>query len=128
MDREIFYTACNLIVFLPDELLCKVSFFMYLILIKIRKEKQNIASYKCVFLGFTQYLYTFGTLSILQTHFVTEIVDKDFNKGFLDAFQYTLKLMLLFLHVSFLETCKSYALSKKVFIEFEFIQKSGWKI
>ena len=104
---------------MPDELLCKVSIFMYLILIKIRKEKQNIAFYKCVFLGFTQYLYTFRTLSILQAHFVTKIVDKDFNNEFLDAFQYTLKLMSLFLHVSFLETCKSYSLSRKVFIEFE---------
>ena len=74
---------------------------MYLILIKIRKEKQNIVFYKCLFLGFTQYLYTFRTLSILQTHFVTKIVDKDFNKGFLDAFQYTLKLVPLFLRVIF---------------------------
>ena len=39
-----------------------------------------------------------------------EIVDKDFKNGFVAAFQYAVKLMSYYLHVSFLETCKSYGL------------------
>ena len=55
-----------------------------------------------------------------------EIVDKDFRNGFICAFQYAVKAVSYFLHVSFLETCKSYDLCpsglnirKKPFIEFE---------
>ena len=55
-----------------------------------------------------------------------EIVDKDFRNGFICAFQYAVKAVSYFLHVSFLETCKSYDLCpsglnirKKPFTEFE---------
>ena len=55
-----------------------------------------------------------------------EIVDKDFKVGFVSGFQYAVKNASYFLHVSFLETCKSYGLCptglnirKKPFIEFE---------
>ena len=54
-----------------------------------------------------------------------EILDKDFKNGFICAFQFAIK-MVSSLHVSFLETCKSYKLgpagfsiSEKPFIEFE---------
>ena len=54
-----------------------------------------------------------------------EIVDKDFKNGFVTAFQHVVKAMSYYLHVSFLETCKSYGLcptglniGKKPFIEF----------
>ena len=39
-----------------------------------------------------------------------EIVDKDFKNGFVAAFQYSVKVVLYYLHMSFLETCKSYRL------------------
>ena len=55
-----------------------------------------------------------------------EIVDKDFKVGFVSGFQYAVKSVSYFSHVSFLETCKSYGLCptglnirKKPFIEFE---------
>ena len=55
-----------------------------------------------------------------------KIVDKDFKVGFVSGFQYTVKSVSYFFHVSFLETCKSYRLcptglniQKKPFIEFE---------
>ena len=55
-----------------------------------------------------------------------EIVDKDFKVGFVSGFQYAVKSVSYFFHVSFLETCKSYGLCpaglnirKKPFIEFE---------
>ena len=55
-----------------------------------------------------------------------EIVDKDFKNGFVTTFQYVVKVMPYYLHVSFLETCKSYGLCpadlnirKMPFIEFE---------
>ena len=57
-----------------------------------------------------------------------EIVDKDFKVGFVSGFQYAVKSVSYFFHVSFLETCKSYGLCpvglnlrKKLFIEFETI-------
>ena len=55
-----------------------------------------------------------------------EIVDKDFKVGFVSVFQYAVKSVSYFFHVSFLETCKSYGLCptglniwKKPFIELE---------
>ena len=49
-----------------------------------------------------------------------------FEKGFICAFQFAVKTVSYYLHVSFLETCKTYELcpaglsiSKKHFIEFE---------
>ena len=55
-----------------------------------------------------------------------EIVDKDFKSGFISVFQYAVKSVSYFLHVSFLETCKSYnlcpgglSIKKEPFIEFE---------
>ena len=55
-----------------------------------------------------------------------EILDKDFKNGFVSAFQDGVKVVSYYLHVSFLETCKSYGLCptglsirKKLFIEFE---------
>ena len=36
-----------------------------------------------------------------------EIFDKDFENGFVSAFQYAVKVVSYYLHVSFLETCKS---------------------
>ena len=55
-----------------------------------------------------------------------EIVDKDLKNGFAAAFQYAVKVMSYYLHVSFLETSKGYGLCptglnvrKKPFIEFE---------
>ena len=56
-----------------------------------------------------------------------EILDKDFKNGFVSAFQYAVKMVSYYLlHVSFLETCKSYgfcptglSIRKKPFIEFE---------
>ena len=55
-----------------------------------------------------------------------EILDKDFKNDFLSAFKYAVKVVSYYLHVSFLETCKSYGLCptglsirKKSFIEFE---------
>ena len=56
-----------------------------------------------------------------------EIADKDFKNGFICAFQFAVKTVSpYYLHVSLLETCKSYELcpaglsiSKKPFIEFE---------
>ena len=55
-----------------------------------------------------------------------EIVDKDFKVGFVSGFQYAVKSVSYFFHLSFLETCKSYGLCpaglnirKKPFIEFE---------
>ena len=55
-----------------------------------------------------------------------EIVDKDLKVGFVSGFQYPVKSVSYFFHVSFLETCKSYGLCptglnirKKLFIEFE---------
>ena len=55
-----------------------------------------------------------------------EIVDKDFKVGYVSGFQYAVKSVSSFFHVSFLETCKSYRLrpvglniQKKPFIEFE---------
>ena len=54
------------------------------------------------------------------------IADKDFKNGFICAFQFAVKTVSYYLHVPFLETCKSYKLcpaglsiSKKPFIEFE---------
>ena len=40
-----------------------------------------------------------------------EIVNKNFKNGFVAAFQYAVKVMSYYLHLSFLETCKSYSLS-----------------
>ena len=55
-----------------------------------------------------------------------EIVDRDFKNGFVAAFQYAIKVMSYYLHVSFLVTCKSYGfcssglnIRKKPSIEFE---------
>ena len=55
-----------------------------------------------------------------------DIADKDFKNGFICAFQYAVKTVSYYLHVSSLETCKSYELcpaglsiSKKPFIDFE---------
>ena len=55
-----------------------------------------------------------------------ETFDKDFKNGFICAFQFAVKTVSYYLHVSFLERCKSYELfpaglsiSKKAFIEFE---------
>ena len=55
-----------------------------------------------------------------------EIVDKDFKNGLVTTFQYVVKIMSYYLHVSFLETCKNYGLCpagmnirKMPFIEFE---------
>ena len=55
-----------------------------------------------------------------------EVIDKDFKNGFISVFQYAVKTVSYFFHVSFLETCKSYHLcpsglniKKKPFIEFE---------
>ena len=55
-----------------------------------------------------------------------EILDNDFKNGFVSVFQYAVKGVSYYLHVSFLETCKSYGLCpkglsirKKPFIEFE---------
>ena len=55
-----------------------------------------------------------------------ETFDKDFKNGFICAFQFAVKTVSYYLHVSFLERCKSYELcpaglsiSKKPFIEFE---------
>ena len=63
---------------------------------------------------------------ILQPDFAMETVDKDFKKEFVAAFQYAVKVMPYYLHVSFLETCRSCTLyptglniRKKPFIEFE---------
>ena len=64
-----------------------------------------------------------------------EIVDKDFRNGFICAFQYAVKAVSYFLHISFLETCKSYNLCpsglnirKKPFIEFESVDlKVFWQ-
>ena len=42
-----------------------------------------------------------------------EIVDKNFKNGFVTAFQYTVKILSHFIHVSFL------GIRKKPFIEFE---------
>ena len=64
-----------------------------------------------------------------------EILDKDFKNGFVSAFQYAVKVVSYYLHVSFLETCKSYGLCptglsirKKPFIEFESDElKVFWK-
>ena len=64
-----------------------------------------------------------------------EIVDKDFKNGFISVFQYAVKTVSYFFHVSFLETCKSYQLCpsglnirKKPFIEFESDElKVFWK-
>ena len=39
-----------------------------------------------------------------------EILDKDFKNGFVCGFQYAVKVVSYCLHVSFLETCKSYGL------------------
>ena len=39
-----------------------------------------------------------------------ETVDKDFKKEFVAAFQYAVKVMSYYLHVSFLETSKDYGL------------------
>ena len=49
----------------------------------------------------------FLVLYILQPDFVMKIVDKDFKNGFVTAFQYAVKVMSYYLHLSFLETCKS---------------------
>ena len=63
---------------------------------------------------------------ILQPDFVRETVDKDFKKGYVAAFQYAVKVISYYLHVSFLETCRSCTfyptdlnIRKKLFIEFE---------
>ena len=55
-----------------------------------------------------------------------EIVYKDFKNEFVAAFQYSVKVVSYYLHMSFVETCKSYGLCpaslnirKKPFIEFE---------
>ena len=64
-----------------------------------------------------------------------EILDKDFKNGFGSAFQYAVKVVSYYLHVSFLETCKCYGLCptglsirKKPFIEFESDElKVFWK-
>ena len=63
---------------------------------------------------------------LLEAFFVMKIVDKNSQNGFVAAFQYTVKIMSYYLHVPFLETCKSYGLCpaglniiKKSFIEFE---------
>ena len=55
-----------------------------------------------------------------------QIVEKDFKVGYVSGFQYAVKSVSYFFHVSFLETCKSYGLCptgltirKKLFIEFE---------
>ena len=68
----------------------------------------------------------FLVLYISQPYFVMKIVDKNSRNGFVAAFQYTDKIMSYYLHVPFLETCKSYGLCpaglnmiKKSFIEFE---------
>ena len=54
------------------------------------------------------------------------IADKEFKNNFICAFQFVLKMVSYYLHVSILETCKSYELcpsglsiSQKPFIEFE---------
>ena len=62
-------------------------------------------------------------------------MDKDFKNGFVSAFQYAVKVVSYYLHVSFLETCKSYGLCptglsirKKPYIEFESDElKVFWK-
>ena len=53
-----------------------------------------------------------------------EIIYKNFKNGFVAAFQYAVQVMSYYLHVSFLETCKSFGLCpvglnirKKPFIE-----------
>ena len=63
---------------------------------------------------------------ILQPDFVRETVHKDFKKGYVAAFQYAVKVISYYLHVSFLETCRSCTfyptdlnIRKKLFIEFE---------
>ena len=64
-----------------------------------------------------------------------KILDKDFKNDFVSAFQYTVKVVSYYLHISFLETCKSYGLCptglsirKKPFIEFESDElKVFWK-
>ena len=55
-----------------------------------------------------------------------EIADKGFKNGFICAFQFAIKMVSYYLHVSLLEICKIYELctfglsiSKKHFIEFE---------
>ena len=55
-----------------------------------------------------------------------EIADKGFKNGFICAFQFAIKMVSYYLHVSLLEICRSYELctfglsvSKKHFIEFE---------
>ena len=55
-----------------------------------------------------------------------EIADKGFKNGFTCAFQFAIKMVPYYFHVSMLEICKSYELctfglsiSKKHFIEFE---------
>ena len=62
----------------------------------------------------------------ITTGFV-KVVDTGFKNGIFAAFQYAVKTMSYYLHVSFLETCKSYSLCptglnirKKPFIEFEY--------
>ena len=39
-----------------------------------------------------------------------EILYKDFKNGFVSGFLYAVKVVSYYLHVSFLETCKSYGL------------------
>ena len=55
-----------------------------------------------------------------------EIIDKDFKVAYVSGFQYAVKSVSYFFHVSFLETCESYGLcpaglhiQKKPFIEFD---------
>ena len=55
-----------------------------------------------------------------------EIIDKDFKVAYVSGFQYAIKSVSDFFHVSFMETCVSYGLRpaglnirKKPFIEFD---------
>ena len=70
-------------------------------------------------LKFYLYIFTFTFIRM-------ETVDKDFKVGCVSGFQYAVKCVSYFFHVSFLEACKSYGvcpaglnIRKKPFIEFE---------